>query len=376
MARLRRVARADGTDRWDLAVQDRLGGASMPAVAFSQLGAFAWRPGQRVWVNATARCLGLGTGGFDWVIAPCSGRAAPPSVAGRLDRRHGHIMKLRYTPLQLAVLACEEPRGAYHRCARHATTLAGLPVAVLPLHSLLAPVVCGFVAGWGCGEPPRLAFVMTDSAALTAGISRLLSHLVRRRLLQLVVTAGQAFGGHLEAVHPASALAACAAAGVDAVLVGPGPGVVGTGTALGTTCLEVAAVADLAASLGGRPVVVMRLSFAERRRRHRGVSHHLLTALGRLACRRHEVVLPAGLPRRWRRAVLGQLASAGILRRHRVVEVASAPRAPLLALLGASWTTMGRSADQDPAAWDAGAAAGQHLARLAAGRRGGAGAWG
>ena len=355
-------------ERVDLELEERPGGPAVAAVALPALGGFPWRPGLRVWANATARCLRLGSGGFDLAVAPCRSSAAPASAAARLDRRHGHIVKLRYTPLQLAVLACEEPRGPYHRCLRRFFPLKGLPVGILSLHSMLGPVACGFFASWGCRDRPRLAFVMTDSAALPSAVSGLLQRLVQRRLLQLVVTCGQAFGGHLEAVHPASALAACACSGADAVLVGPGPGVVGTGTALGTSCLEVAGLADLAAAMGGQAVVVARLSFADRRARHRGVSHHLLTTLGRLSGRPHRVVLPEGLSRRQRAELLGRLSSTGVLRRHRVVEVPPPPRQRLRELLGDGWTSMGRTADEDPVFWDACAAAGRLLAELAARR--------
>ncbi|HEY8486789.1 MAG TPA: DUF3866 family protein [Limnochordales bacterium] len=366
-ARIRRVV-GTSAGRVDLELEERPGGPAVAAVALPALGSFRWRPGLRVWVNTTARCLRLGSGGFDVAVAPCQRSAAPTSAAGWLDRRHGHIMKLRYTPLQLAVLACEEPRGPYHRCLRRFVPLNGLPVGVLSLHSMLGPVACAFYASWGCRRKPRLAFVMTDSAALPAAVSGLLERLVARRLLQLVVTCGQAFGGHLEAVHPASALAACARSGADAVLVGPGPGVVGTGTAVGTSCLEVAGLADLTAAMGGQAVVVARLSFGDRRARHRGVSHHLLTALGKLSGGPHHVVLPGELLRRQRAEVLGQLASAGVLRRHRVVAVRPPRRQALRDLLGEGWATMGRTADDDPIFWDACAAAGRYLAELAARR--------
>ena len=67
--------------------------------------------------------------------------------------------------------------------------------------------------------------------------------------------------------------------GADVVIVAMGPGVVGTGTALGTTALEVAPILDAAAALGGRPVACVRVSDADQRARHRGVSHHTVTAL-------------------------------------------------------------------------------------------------
>jgi len=339
------------------------------AWAFADLGPRSWRPGQRVLCNTTAVSLGLGTGGRHLVVAPLE----PPldaqgRVTGPVDRRQGHIVKLRYTPLQLAVMAAEEPAAPYHRVLRQALDLRGLPVAVLSLHSMLAPLVAGLRWAQGGCARLRVAYVMTDSAALPACISDQLEALRRGRWVDLVVCSGQAFGGDLEAVHPASALAVAQRAGADVAIVGPGPGVVGTGTALGTTCLEVASLADLVGALGGRAVVVPRLSIADRRSRHRGLSHHDQTALGRLTARRSLVVLPASLPRAWRRQILGQASRSGILDRHRVVEVAPAPADRALATLPLPPESMGRRYQDDPPLFDTCLAAGRLLASMASER--------
>ncbi|WP_324667539.1 DUF3866 family protein [Geochorda subterranea] len=337
------------------------------AWAFVDLGPRRWRAGQRVLCNTTAVSLGLGTGGRHLVVAPLEPELdAHGRLTGPADRGRGHIVKLRYTPLQLAVMAAEEPAAPYHRAVRQALDLAGLPVAVVPLHSMLAPIVAGLRwAQGGCGRL-RVAYVMTDSAALPAALSDQLEALRRGRWVDLVVCSGQAFGGDLEAVHAASALAVAQRAGADVAIVGPGPGVVGTGTALGTTCLEVASVADLVGALGGRAVVVPRLSIADRRGRHRGLSHHDQTALGRLASRRSLVVLPSSLSRAWRRRVVSQASRSGILARHRVVEVEPAP-AEALAVLPVPPESMGRHYDDDPPLFDACLAAGRLLASMAGG---------
>ena len=53
-----------------------------------------------------------------------------------------------------------------------------------------------------------------------------------------------------------------------------GPGIVGTATRLGFSGIEVGPVLDAAAGLGGAPIACLRVSFADPRARHRGVSHH------------------------------------------------------------------------------------------------------
>src|SRR5690606_17071476 len=107
------------------------------------------------------------------------------------------------------------------------------------------------------------------------------------------VTSGHAFGGDLEAVALPSALAlAVHVGGAEVVVVGMGPGVVGTGTTLGTTGVEVAGIVDTATALGAEPLVCVRASSADARDRHRGISHHTATAL---ALARSGAVVPVPL---------------------------------------------------------------------------------
>ncbi len=212
--------------------------------------------GDRVVVNTTAVDLGLGTGGWDVVHWNLS-REAWSAPGG------GHVLKLRYTSLQVDTGVAAEA----------ATDLAGKPVVACDLHSQLAPVAIAFAEA---APGSRLSYVMTDSAALPMALSDLVADLVDRGLLAETITCGQAFGGGREAVNLHSALVLAEG---DAVVVAPGPGVVGTGSRLGFGGLEVATVIDATAVLGGRPIVALRYSGADARARHQGRSHHTTTAL-------------------------------------------------------------------------------------------------
>ena len=77
----------------------------------------------------------------------------------------------------------------------------------------------------------------------------------------------------------AAALAWAKAQGHDAVVCAVGPGIVGTGSRLGHGALTLADAANVAAALGGRPILAVRQSEADARERHRGVSHHAETVL-------------------------------------------------------------------------------------------------
>ena len=270
--------------------------------------------GDRVVVNTTAVDLDLGTGGWDvvhWNLARDEW-----DNPGR-----GHIMKLRYTSLQ-ADIDVVEGEG----------TLGGKPVVACFLHSQLAAVAAAFRR---TAPGKRLAYVMTDTAALPLA----LSDLVAEGIFDVTVTAGQAFGGDLEAVNVASALVATDA---DAVVVAPGPGVVGTNSKLGFSSLDVAATLDLVERLEGLPVMALRYSDADARPRHRGISHHAFTVIELLHA---DVVVPvpAGF------AYPSQLNGTGT-----EVEV------PDLAF---DATTMGRTPAEDPGFFAYAAAAGVVAAR-------------
>ncbi|MBE3582963.1 MAG: DUF3866 family protein [Limnochordaceae bacterium] len=319
--------------------------------------------GEQVLLNTTAVQLNLGTGGYHFVIW-----RAEAGEQERVDP--GHIMKLRYTPWQFPVLAVEEPDSPYHREMAAADSLAGRPVVALSLHSQLAPAVlaCRQAAG---ERPIRLAYVMTDGAALPMSFSQQVQQLRKLGLLDVTVTVGHAFGGDIEAVGIHSGLLAAAIVGrADIILAGMGPGIVGTDTRWGTTALEQAFLLDAADALGGRPVAVVRLSGADPRPRHRGASHHTLTVLGRAVHARCEVALPQLDDAPLQSQILEQVTEAGIPSRHHLVWL------PVLSAIldeaeriGLGLQSMGRTARTDPLPFLAAAAAGQWAAQLGTGER-------
>jgi hypothetical protein len=280
--------------------------------------------GDRVVMNTTAVDLGLGTGGWHvvhWNLARESWAQPGP----------GHIMKLRYTSLQVDTGAAEE-LDAFDPATDPATSLAGRPVVVCGLHSQVACVAAAFKHA---APARRLTYVMTDGGALPLALSDLVADLRASALLDATVTCGHAFGGDYEAVSLHSALEVAATmTGADAVVVAMGPGVVGTGTRTGTSAIEAAIAIDAVSALGGRPVAVVRYSDADARARHRGVSHHTVTAL-RCAHSRASVAVPVGEP-------------APDFGDHQVVHVDVPDMTALLASLDLAVTTMGRGPAEDP----------------------------
>ena len=314
-------------------------GDEQPAIALSGLTG-AVDVGDDVVVNTTAVDLDLGTGG-DHIVHWNLGRDS-------LDLPGpDHVMKLRYTSLQvdagtaeLEHPECDEPLG-------------GIPVVACTLHSQVVPVVAGVHA---VDASLRIAYLQTDGGALPLALSDTVAALGDRAALCGTVSAGHAFGGDLEAVGTASGLGlAVHTLGADVVVASIGPGVVGTGTALGTSALDAVGVVDLTDSLGGVPVLCVRVSDADPRTRHRGVSHHTRT-IGRLS---HAEPLVAELP-----GVPTDLDGV----RPVVLDpeqVAAVERAAV----DATHTSMGRTGREDPAPARNAVAAGVLAAGLALGCR-------
>ncbi len=310
-------------------------------------------PGDRVLLNTSALALGLGTGGYALVVAVPDRLPPDPDPAG-------HVVKARYTPLQPVVLGVDEEASPHRTAMVAATDLGGMPVVVADLHSALPAVLAGVHA---TRPGAAVAYVMTDGGALPAWFSRTLHGL--RGLLDGVVTVGQAFGGDLEAtnVH-AGLLAARAVLGADVTVVAQGPGNLGTGTTWGFSGTAAGEAVNAAAALGGRPVGSLRISAADPRGRHHGVSHHSLTAYGRVALAPADLVVPAGLPE-----PLASEVAAGLeplTARHKIVTVDVDGLDPALRALPVALSTMGRDLDADHAYYIAAAAAGRHAAGLLA----------
>jgi hypothetical protein len=202
---------------------------------------------------------------------------------------------------------------------------------------------------------------MTDGGALPAWFSRTLDGLTDR--LVGVVTVGQAFGGDLEAVNVYSGLlTARHALGADVAVVAQGPGNLGTGTRWGFSGVSVGEAVNATAALGGRSVGALRISTADARPRHRGVSHHSLTAYGRVALAPVDLPLPDGLGPELTRLLVEQVAP--LRKRHRIVGVDARGLLDALRASPVPLSTMGRGLDEDPAYFLTAAAAGRHAARL------------
>ena len=312
------------------------------------------REGDEVVVNAAALDLGLGSGGFDVVHVNLT-RGLGGGVEG-----DAHVMKLNYTSLQHPV---EPVEGASRvpdardipRTSVNGAPAAEVPVAVLPLHGHLAP------AAWAAAqERPgiRVGFVQTSGGALPGSLSRDVAELRERGLLCGHITAAPSYGGEHEALSTVGALdAAAGALGWDAILVGPGPGIIGSDTEFGHGGMAALDSAHAALSLRLPTILSPRLSSGDPRERHRGLSHHTATVLDLLLApvtvAVPEMVEDGGAE------LASQIATAGGGHHHAKFTSVDLDG---YADSGLSTTTMGRSIAEDPLFFAAPLAAGRLLA--------------
>jgi hypothetical protein len=246
--------------------------------------------GDVVVVNTAALDLGLGSGGFDVVHV---------NLTRGLSGGEGeaeHVMKLNYSSMQHPIEPVELPVSDARRIDGKGTPEGGqrtLPVLVLPLHGHLAP------AAWAAARASpglKLGYVQTGGGALPGSLSRDVATLRERGLLCGHITAAPAYGGEWEAISLTGALDAAAnRLGWDAVVAGPGPGIVGSETRFGHGGMMALDTAHASLALGMRTLLSPRLSSGDPRERHRPVSHHTLTVM-QLLLAAVEVPVPAGEP--------------------------------------------------------------------------------
>ena len=348
---LKELFSREGIKAFSVQIEDR----EEKCIVYSSLAGEIF-PGDEVLLNTTAMALNLGSGGYHYVISKVS--------PDEMDMEPGgHIMKLRYTPMQFKVLSVEEEDSPFHKEMLTADSLDGIPVLVATLHSMLAPICLGLA-----GRRLKVVYVMTDGAALPMAFSQTVDWLKRQGLLSSTVSAGHAFGGDLEAVNIYSGLlAARHVLGADLIIVSMGPGIVGTGTKWGFTGVEQGDILNAVDSLQGTPIAVPRISFGDARPRHQGISHHTLTVLGRVCKVPVLVPLPL-LAEEQNSYILDQIRTAGLFTRHRFAMEEADANLTAMSNCELKMSTMGRGIEQDQEFFLTLGAAAIVAARLAEGK--------
>ena len=283
-------------------------------------------------MNTTAVDLSLGTGGYHFVIH--NNRIKTNEISGK-----GHIMKMRYTPLQMKCLAAEEEDSPYHNSIKSFENLNRSVYIVGTLHSMLAPIAA--IIKWMAPEL-RINYIMTDAGALPIQFSKTVKQLKDKKIIDKTITTGHAFGGDLECVNMYTGIITSdVVLNSDVTIITMGPGIVGTGTKYGFSGIEQGYIIDAVNTLNGTSFAVPRISFADKRDRHKGISHHTITAMSEMVHSRSNIVLPY-LEDEKMKIINGQISKYGIDSKHNIVYEKGDDVKTAMDYFGLKIKTMGR----------------------------------
>jgi hypothetical protein len=315
--------------------------------------------GDIVLLNTTAVTLGLGTGGVHFVICNMNSPEVEPNW-------NGHIMKLRYTPLQIKCNTLEE-QEQYNDIFNSKDSLDGMPVCVATLHSMVAPIICNIRAEAKDSDKLNICYIMTDGAAIPMGFSKLIKEFKAKKLINSTITIGHAFGGDYECINIYSALiAAKHILHADIVVVSMGPGIVGSNTKFGFTGVEQAHILDAVKKLNGIPIAVPRVSFSDKRDRHFGLSHQSATIFSKLINSNINIVFSKNLHQDKLAVINNQLDENLITKFHNVV-FSNEDTKKSLDFYNVRVSTMGRNFEQDKEFFITAGASGFYAAKLLSG---------
>jgi hypothetical protein len=294
--------------------------------------------GDKVLLNTTAIELHLGTGGFHFVAANLSN----PAVN---NMKQGHIMKLKYTPIQMNCMTVEAQESKYHHIFNDVVSIQDMPVIIGSLHSVLAP--CSIYLK-SIKPDIKLCYIMTEGGALPIYMSDIARQLKIEHIIDKTITYGNAFGGDYECINIYTALiAAKEIAKADIAIVCMGPGIVGTDTKLGFSGVEQGSISDAVSKLGGYPMVIPRISFADQRVRHFGISHHSITVLKQLCCTRTNVAIPIMKNHEQMKYIQKQIYEHNIESLHNIIYVDSIEIEDILYKKAAYLKKMGKNFEED-----------------------------
>lgn len=314
--------------------------------------------GDEVVLNTTAVELSLGTGGYHFVITNLNNIESSFTEGG-------HIMKLRYTPLQVKVDSVEEQESTYHDKISNFKSLNDMPVVVGTLHSMLTPFVASYKKN---NKNKKIVYIMTDGAALPIYLSKNVETLKSKGLIDYTITIGNAFGGDYECINIYTALiTAKEVLNADCVFVSMGPGIAGTGTKYGFTGIEQGPILDAVKKLGGNPIAIPRISFADKRERHNGISHHSITIFKEIV--NVDITIPISNYESDKLNKIREQIEENDLNRHNIVYIDNKNTKEDLDYFGLKVRTMGRNYEQDTEFFEAASSAAYYLMEVCDGDR-------
>ncbi|MTI48178.1 DUF3866 family protein [Sporosalibacterium faouarense] len=293
--------------------------------------------GDKVILNTTAVELSLGTGGYHFVVHN-------HNYKQKSDSKKGHIMKLRYTPMQIKCLAAEEQSSPHHEKIKSFTSLSNYIFLTGSLHSMVAPIASMIKY---LRPKTKINYIMTDGGALPLQFSLTVKELKKKGIIDNTITIGHSFGGDFECVNIYTGLITSKEVlESDITIIAMGPGIVGTGTRYGYSGIEQGSILDAVNALGGKSIAIPRITFSDNRDRHRGISHHTLTVLNKITFSKCDLVLPI-LSEEKNLFIEKQINNTKISSKHNILYQEGENIKEALDFYNLKTTTMGRNYNQD-----------------------------
>lgn len=298
--------------------------------------------GDLVVINTIGNRLELGTGGYNLIYLNMSNKSKEEQVP---DRKQGHIIKMKYTPGQIRVKAIEESIE-YKKIFAKKTKLLPKPVIYTILHSMISPLVKSIKY---VKPDTIITCVYTYGGAMNANNSFTLKKLRASGAINSVITTGECYGGDYEAINIATGiLFGFNRLNSDIIIVCCGPGVAGSSTYYGYSTFDFIGPIYITKLLGLCPVLVPRISMADNRERHMGVSMQSISILQNLDFSVHLPVYRDNEDLEEFRYIYNQLIKYEIIHKHKVQFIDDVIIKKSIDYISGETRVMGRSYIEDP----------------------------
>lgn len=296
----------------------------------------------RVVLNSIGNRLKLGTGGYNFVYYNISNKMEAGEIPGR---EYGHIIKMKYTPGQLRVKTVEE-KVEYQNVFNDENKLSPRPVIFAILHSMLSPLVTTIK---NINPDLKISCIYTYGGAMNSNNSFILKKLRYLGLIDSIITTGECYGGDYESINIATGiLFGYSKLNSDILVVCCGPGVAGSSTYFGFSTFEFVGWIYIAKLLGVLPVLIPRVSMADKRERHRGLSMQSISILKTL---NFSIDFPLYKDNRDIKGfnyIYGQLEKHNIINKHNVHIIDNDIIKKIMGSLSSDNRVMGRNYEEDP----------------------------
>lgn len=293
-------------------------------------------------INSIGNRLKLGTGGYNLVYLNLTENLKDDEVP---DRNHGHIIKMKYTPGQIRVKAVEEnieDRSIFNMKAK----LEPRTVIFAILHSMLFPLVTAIKY---INPNINISCIYTYGGAMNANNSFILKRMKESGLINSIITAGECYGGDYESINIVTGiLYGFNKLKSDMIVICCGPGIAGTSTFYGFSTFDFIGSIYSVKLLGLLPVLIPRISMADKRERHMGLSMQCISILQALDFPIHLPVYSDNEDAAGCNLVYNQLVKYNLINKHNVHFIDNEIIKRAMDNLNSDIRVMGRSYAEDP----------------------------